>query len=294
LINVIWHEGSESRNAMEGMHGRNRYAATCMLNDMFDTYDCRHWIRFYDGLPNVDGAVVVLQGANEAHLINPINEDLSRLKWAVVIVMGDEESRFPCEQLRHPNMKLWVQSPIPNRHRADRFLIFGYMWDCHKYIIQCDKDLDWSFSGQVTHSARQQMADAAKNIPNGKFIGTQGFAQGLKPKEYFELLSRSKIVLCPTGPFTPDSFRFSECLEAGGIPIVDEHPSNVPNYPDGFWKNIFPNFPFPIVQNWNDLAFIIEYFDFGFQQEATAWWTGYKTDFYSWLRQDLSALGAHI
>lgn len=297
MIPVIWHEGPESRNATEGTHGRTRYAATCMLNDMLDTYNCQHWIRFSDGMPKVDGAVVVIHGGNEHHLVNQINEDLARFKWVVVIAMGDEESEFPYHQLRHPNMKLWIQSPIPNQHRADRFHLFGYMWDCHKYKVSVPKDIDWFFAGQITHDRRHEMQKATQGIPNGTFIGTQGFAQGLDSKGYFELMSRSKIVLCPTGPVCPDSFRFAETLEVGGIPIVDWHPSGKPSYPYGFWEMLFPNgFPFPImIEGWSNLPKVVDlvltHFD-SLQKQVLSWWTQYKTDYYNWLSQDLHALGA--
>jgi len=296
MIPVVWHEPKEARYS-DGEQSRYRYGCATMLNDMFDTYECQHFINYHTGMPQVDGAVIVISGGHENELVERINKDVAQYKWVLFIGIADEESEFPYHLLRHPNMKLWLQAPIPGRHTfADRYLLFGYMWDCRKYMKQLPRCLDWFFSGQVTHDRRREMVEQLRKLPQcGHLVETQGFAQGLSSLDYFDLMSQSKIVLCPTGPATPDSFRFAEALEYGCIPIVDEKPSWKKDYPNGFWQMMFPTRPFPVVENWSDLPRIMSHLldNYERRQEACAgWWKEYKQDFYSWLGRDLHALGA--
>ena len=293
MIPVVWHEPKEARYS-DGEQSRYRYGCATMLNDMFDTCECQHFINYHTGMPQVDGAVIVISGGHENELVERINKDVAQYKWVLFIGIADEESEFPYHLLRHPNMKLWLQAPIPGRHTfADRYLLFGYMWDCKKYLKESPRTLDWFFSGQVTHDRRCEMVAVLKSLQNGKLVETQGFAQGLASSEYFDLMSKSKIVLCPTGPACPDSFRFAEALEYGCIPIVDEKPSWEKDYPIGFWQMLFPNRPFPVLQNWSELPRIMNHLlsNYENRQKACAtWWTAYKQDFYTWLGKDLYTL----
>jgi hypothetical protein len=222
--------------------------------------------------------------------------DIASYKWVVVIGIADEESLFPYDKIQHPNMKLWIQSPIPSIHKADRFHLFGYMWDCKKYAAIVPKTLDWFFAGQVTHARRHDLAIELRGMSNGRLIETYGFAQGLSPKEYFDLMNCAKVIPCPTGPCCPDSFRFSETLESGGIPIVDEKPSWNKSYPAGFWNIMFPQGqPFPVIDNWERLPGIMQEILANYstiQPGVAQWWKEYKNSYFSWLGKDLKALGA--
>lgn len=53
---------------------------------------------------------------------------------------------------------------------------------------------------------------------------TRGFQAGFSPKEYAEILSRSKIVLSPRGFFNTECFRFYEALRQGCIVITENLP----------------------------------------------------------------------
>src|SRR5271170_4191797 len=77
------------------------------------------------------GAIVVIPGrqcveppANDVPFLKDV---LSRLKWAVVLITGDEESRFPFQELMLPNTRVWVMSPVQGKHDvlAGRHLING-------------------------------------------------------------------------------------------------------------------------------------------------------------------------
>ena len=138
-IDVCWHAQED---------GRGRYNSTAMVNDMFDRYNCRHHGAWHK-MPDVDGAVVVVHGGRELGRFEKLQSDIEPLKWCILIYLGDEESSFPAEQIKHSNSISWVQEPIPGRHDfAKRSMVNGYGHEAHSYIQrgrQCDKGL-WNGS----------------------------------------------------------------------------------------------------------------------------------------------------
>jgi hypothetical protein len=152
------------------------------------------------------------------------------------------------------------------------------------------REFDWSFMGQITHTRRHTCALAAKDIPYGKFLATPGFSQGASREEYYDVMTRSKLVLCPSGPCTPDSFRFAEALEAGCIPIVD---GLTPDryYPRGYWTYVLGmDLPFPLIYEWSTLPHVIEFWLKHWKANAAAcgsWWVHQKAEWVKQLREDL-------
>ena len=70
MIPVVWFEGIagldkySAQFAAEGLQGRSRYACCGLLNDMFDSYDCRHYSG-WDGMPSVpEYAVIIIHGGH--------------------------------------------------------------------------------------------------------------------------------------------------------------------------------------------------------------------------------------
>jgi hypothetical protein len=285
VIPVVWHAQQE---------GRGRYNSTAMLNDMLDLhrYRCEH----FPGNPymgHFEGAVVVVHGGREIGELDRLNKDIEKMKWVLLIFLGDEESSFPAEQVVHPRKKVWVQEPIPGRHDfANRYMINGYGHDRGKYLVQCEKDLDWFFGGQVTHWRRQACVDALQKIDHGGFlIETRGYHQGISLDEYYRTLCRAKIVACPSGPFSPDAARVWDALEAGAVPILDDlSPSR--SQP-GFWRHVLGKHPFPVVTQWSTLPELIPAVLQDWEMLATAaqhWWREYQYKFFQWLGEDLNEL----
>jgi hypothetical protein len=303
MIPVCWYEGIFGLYAHEGVHGRSRYACCGLLNDMFDSYQCEHYSGF-SALPvGTKGAVLIIHGGHLRHDVDKINQDAAKLDWVIFIGIGDEESDFPYHLLWHRNMKLWIQTPIPSRHRfANHYILEGYPCDMHDYICNvpnASRSLDWFFVGQTNHTCRIQMAEQLRQMPNGKLVETTSFyANTVNHEEYFRTMGQAKVVLCPTGPATPDSFRFAEALEAGCVPIVDTRPSWKPEYPSGFWEMMFPQgMPFPIIYDWKTLPRIMETVlgDYEtIQRNCAVWWAEYKRNYFLWLGQDLKALGVSL
>jgi hypothetical protein len=288
VIPVVWHSQED---------GRGCYNCTAMVNDLFDLYPL---VRHYAGKPwpkeVTDGAVVIVHGGRQIGDIHRLNDDISRLEWALLVCLGDEECSFPVEQIEHPNRKIWVQEPMPGRHDfADRFLIDGYTPHTKHYVRrlgQFQKNLDWVFAGQVTHERRIACMNALRKIRwGGVIVETRAYCDGVTTEEYYVLLSRARIVPCPSGPCAPDAARPWEALECGAVPILDDLSPTRPI--PGFWKYVLGNHPLPVITDWSTLPSRIEQIKSDYERihkNCIYWWERYKADFSAWLRWDLEDL----
>jgi hypothetical protein len=262
-----------------------------------------HHSTFAECPAGAKGAVIVVHGGNQQGRSAQVLVDADTLKWAVVIVMCDDESAFNTKLLLSPKRKLWQQMPIPGKHDfCDRFLICGYPHDAKMEIAKAralyegtvQKDLDWFFAGQITHSRRHHCCHFLEAMPRGILVKTEGFYQGLPHDEYFRNMVRCKVVPCPAGPVTPDTIRLAEALEAGCVPIADNKPGNRSDYPSGYWPFVLKQTPpFHILNEWSllpetmrsELARWDER-----NRELQIWWQNYKASMYDWLREDIATL----
>jgi len=71
---------------------------------------------------------------------------------------------------------------------------------------------------------------------------TNGFKKGISPEKYGEIISDSKIVLCPKGFNLPECFRHYEAMRAGCVIISEKLP------PTHFYSDS----PIIQIQNWKD------------------------------------------
>jgi hypothetical protein len=229
---------------------------------------------------------------NQSKFVDQLNKDISKLKWVLLFLTGDEESDFPIEKIKHPNIKIWVMSPRPNRHESYDKLGTGYPPQMRGLMPQTapQKPLDYFFSGQITHPTRVEMQRWLEEIMKwdglkGSATFTKGFTQGLPHKEYFEKMAQAKTVPAPSGPETPDTFRLFEALEAGAIPIADNRE---------YWKFFFgdPDL-FPVLDSWEYLQGYI-----GDQvalypsknNKVFAWWQDYKRKMVLKIRDQIKEL----
>jgi hypothetical protein len=259
-----------------------------ILNLFFDA-DTKY-VDSFDKLED-DGAVVVLCARWAKDEIDEINRRLSRLKWAVVFWTGNEDMLFVPGALKHPNMRIWVQMPVPGLDPEYRRLPNGPTPGLPIGIPP--KTLDWAFLGQVTHQRRRDCHDALSGLPNGFLYGSNGFTQGLPHAEYLQKLAEAKIAPCPSGPMNPDSFRVYEALELGCVPIVDSRTVS-DRFPMGYWETLFGNdFPLPQITDWSTIGDVIA------QQLALwpenqikcfGWWVGAKAKMQKIFRADLEEL----
>lgn len=238
------------------------------------------------------GAIVVIAGQFHAsdQDIAKINEIVRAEPWVVFLVTSDEESLFNVDLLSHPNRKVWVQSHKPGIHDQYDKLPMG--WSPHTPVF-AEKDLDWAFSGQVTHTRRQELAEVLRPIEGGTGYETKGFAQGVAPEAYMQLLARAKVAPAPSGPFTVDSFRLYEALHSGCIPVVEYDTPN--GSQAGYWLNLFgSSCPVDVVASWHELPALLEFYLSGWPKnvnEIGAWWIGWKRELHKRLWQSVREVG---
>jgi hypothetical protein len=241
-------------------------------------YTFEHRIGF-DGL-DADGAVVVIPARYHAHDVDDINAQLARLRWVLVILTSDEERLFPVEKLRHDNMVVWVQTPtIGDDEHSEWRLPVGWppqVPELLKNVPQVERE-DWFFAGQVNNDRRKQCVETLRTMTGGTLIETPGFTQGLEPAEYVRRLAAAKIVPCPSGPQTVDTFRVWEALEAGCIPVVDARTPHADA--KWYWGAVAEHWAFYGVREWADFPEAARYLLRGWPAVGNrhfAGWQGYK------------------
>jgi hypothetical protein len=140
-----------------------------------------------------------------------------------------------------------------------------------------ERKYTWSFAGQVTKSTRRSMYTNMLKIPNYHVHEIFEFwsPTSLSAEEYRDLLLESIFMPCPRGNWNLDTFRLSEALECGCIPIVDKTPLD-------YFAKLFGYYPFIAVSSWEEAPKIInqllanpEQLD-QLQQRCSSWWIEYK------------------
>ena len=307
---------------------RMSYSCCAMLNELFDSHSVTHHTGLgIDGTkqaPHLDGAVIVFHGGNEAAigrgpaLAAIMSAEVVNYKWVLFVSIGDEEDRFPLHLLAHRNMRIWTQTPKAeglNAATADRYFIEGYPGDQRGILASlpsAEKDLHWFFAGQITHPRRVECAKALeasrnpfKRVYGAKgeeefpitsiMVKTQAFGSGLSHETYYDFMRRAKIVPCPAGPATPDSFRMAEALESGCVPVLDAF-SPEPHRVEGYWDLVFgPEHPFFVIEDWERewkpvMDEILSDYE-RHQRACEYFWKGYKMRFRQSLVHDMIALG---
>lgn len=109
-----------------------------------------------------------------------------------------------------------------------------------------DRKYMWSTIIHRWDYNRQIMVQQADPIPNGFLYVVNHHGPRLSVEEYSGILRDSIFVLCPNGALIPDSFRITEAMEAGAIPVVQAN---------DHWKIQYgDNFPAVIIHSWQELA----------------------------------------
>lgn len=263
-----------------------------LLYDLLDDFDSVE----RDSLENADFAIVVIPARSHATLINEVNRELNKIKGVLLFLMGDEEASFPVDKINHSNIRIWVQNPHPSLKSKYKKMGTGYPFTIRDFSLEeaPEKKLDWFFAGQVTHTRREECVAQLRNLKNGKLVESHAFTQGIEQKEYFETMAASKIVPCPSGPKTPDTFRLFEALELGCIPVADTQTIEK-DFTSGFWEWLFDEpVPFPTVHTWESLPGYISECVATYPElnnKIQAWWLRKKTKLKKWVVSDIEDLG---
>lgn len=268
-----------------------------MVDDLLDGTLWPHGldIRREVGYPQADGGILAVPGRYWAGHEDQIGKVVERYAWLLLIVTSDEEALFDIGKIEHPNVRFWQQTPRADREYGEARL-FGVGFTPHFRDLPPDppdKTTDVYLAGQNTHSRRQAAFNALAHIPNSTSLPTVGFTQGVEPHHYTEGMLAAKVAPCPAGPASPDSFRVYEALQAHCVPIADDI---TPGYDSaGYWRMLFPDCPFPILTDYNNLAGWVKDQLHQWPENANrvaAWWMRQKRRYTQWLREDLQALGA--
>lgn len=229
-----------------------------------------------------DGGIIVFPaghyhehcGAEKAR--SKLEKMVLSMPWSVVIATSDEGSTFPWWSWQaFQNHRLWVMTPRPDiSYPAGTFFIGE--GSPHYPIEPQPKKWDLFFAGQINHDRRKDMQKAIEALGYKQYLAiktfyTDAFAAGLPSDQYLDQMARARVVPCPAGPVTQDSFRFFEALEAQAVPLADMY------RPDGkgagYWSMLFPPNAGAEVHDWAELPSFLEWaLDRGTQANMSSWW----------------------
>ena len=129
-----------------------------IINDLLENklYPAKSHYKYKEVPPTElkEGGIIVFPARAQEDYIDQLNKYLSKLDWAILVLTGDEEAQFPANKIEHDNIKIWIMSPHPDKHKADDFgfLGTGYPPQIHEYKSENKpvKEYDWFFLGQLS------------------------------------------------------------------------------------------------------------------------------------------------
>jgi hypothetical protein len=127
-------------------------------------------------------------------------------------------------------------------------------YNSKKNLNDCnEKHINITFIGQPK-SDRFELLDVMETIENNFIHTTQNWncVTSFSPEKSIEIYKKTKYAPCPMGFVHPDSFRICEVLEWGVIPIIKKYEGK------DYFQNIFPDHPFPVVDEWSQVDEIIK------------------------------------
>ena len=254
-------------------------------------------------LPTDKGAIIFLAGgwcsSKSREEINELSDKIKQLPFALIFHTSDEGDLFDSSFLRSEKVKIWRQNAKPFiGAKYDRNILFSYTAGTLAFAERfkdIEKDILWSFCGQVTHSKREGCIAELSKRNDGYLLTTDGFAKGLEHNEYFNIMGRSKIVICPSGPVSPETFRQQEAMEFGCLPICDKRAPNWAQDID-YWQFAVGQVPFPTVNNWAEIHNILDHYIHKPEQLYTDttntcnWWQNYKDELLQSMINDIIEL----
>lgn len=251
---------------------------------------------WHDGYPSrVDGCVLILPSRYWAGHEAEISMAVAKYRWIVFVLTSDEEQLLDAAKLVHPNARFWIQTPREGRTYPEGSRFIGVGYTPHFRDLPSEppvKSVDVVLSAQNTHARRNECFEALTPVrDNWQVVPTEGFTKGVPPWCYTRDMLTAKVAPAPSGAVSPDSFRLFEALEAHCIPIADAV-SPVDDLTE-YWQRLFPDAPFPIVEDWESIDF--DWLLRDWVEDAniiTAWWMRQKRRYAHWLVEDLEALGA--
>ena len=256
---AILHRGYADQAYLESILSRETWRPSDPLT--FEHHEVR------GDFPDVEGAVVILPSRHHVDHVDWFVAQLDRLAWSVVILTSEEEWVFDWHKIEQSDTRrLWVMQAKPE-HDGCVLLPCGWYPGTREGLkagrdATTPRSLDWFFGGQITHERRQATAralvgnedhSALVDQTRGRFIGTEGYFQGIPPTDYLTLVADAKVIPCPSGPVSLCTARVEEALEAGAVPILDMVKPGDEAVQYDYWSMLFPGHPFPVIYDWDTL-----------------------------------------
>lgn len=177
-------------------------------------------------------------------------------KNSIVFSTSDEQHQQPIQDHLREEVCLLFKNYYPKGGSLDSRVFplpLGYLtgFSGTDSIPILARELDYSFSGTFNGNGRDKMLEQlnARSSDGRKkfFRTTNGWGKGLSMEQYSDLLSSTKIALCPSGYISRESFRIFESAKCGCVLLVDDIPLDLWYYYD---------FPGIVIKDWSDLSII--------------------------------------
>jgi hypothetical protein len=249
-----------------------------LLKEFFNKYNIEQIN--VTSIPNEERAFIVIPGPQNIGHEDLISDELDKIGRVVLFITGDESGSFDVDKIKHNNIEIWIQCPH-KKHSKYNKIALGTPQHLSKNLPEYqDKSYNVFFAGQITHQRRQQLAKVMPHIENSFYGPTEGFAQGLKPKTYYDKMITSKIVPCPSGQVVIDSFRFYEAIEMLCLPVADGIDSK--GNPINYYGYLFEDeIPTVTLEDWHQLPNILPELLNNYpnnMHKIVCWWMKYKRD----------------
>ena len=231
-------------------------------------------------LPKTERAFVVIPGPQNVDHEEIISNELNNINRVVLFITGDESATFDVDKIIHNNIEIWIQYPHQKPEKYNKLPVGVPQHLKNNLPEYQDKSYDVFFAGQITHQRRQELSKVMPTVQNSFYEPTNGFAQGLKPKIYYDKMFLSKIVPCPSGAEVIDSFRFYEAIEMLCLPVGDKIDSK--GKETNFYNFVFnEDFPIETTNNWKNIKKMIPELLNNYPKnmhQVVCWWIKYKRD----------------
>lgn len=143
-----------------------------------------------------------------------------------------------------------------------------------KEVLECsEKSISVCFIGQPK-SDRNELIQVLEKIDSSFVHKTNSWncPTSLSPQECIEIYKKSKYAPCPMGWIHPDSFRISESLEWGCVPIIKRHNG------EDYFQHIFPGHPMPVVSSWEEVELVVKEEYCSLRNKVQEWYLRYIED----------------
>lgn len=242
-----------------------------------------------------NNAIIVVSADQEKRLVGYMQRLKERGYKFGIIILNDENYISSTDYYHYPLFifKNYWHKKYDSFDHVHCFML-GYKSGFNRVKTQAIKPVDqraydWSFAGQIVrkftdeekknkyHNSRIEMIRYMREIDNFFLHGIYGWnsAKSLPVAEYKDIMLNSIFVPCPRGHWNLDSYRLSEALECGCIPIVETEPID-------YFHKFLGQHPFICVSDWSQAVTqvnaLLENCQ-ALQERANAcheWWKDYK------------------